>query len=553
MARLYNGFTEEKWEKILSDPYYSIPIKVIVDKAETYLASQPPQLKFTDIHAFVVTGDRSAYEKAYNEYGGRVNAFFMAYMLTKDDKYIDPLVNAIWDICNVETWALPAHVKEIYSLKDRREFLELVSCNHGRKLGEILTVMEDKLPELVVRRIKNEVRERVIYPYLNKDFSWKRSESNWGAVCICGTLGAFLYVATPEEIEEAIPQMCSTADLFLKGFDDEGCCKEGYAYWHYGFSHFCMFADMLRNYTEGRIDYFADPKVHAIAKFQENVSINETQCVRFSDCGGAFRPDPVLSQFLKTVYPDVQIPSLAPPTYVLSLTDFLWLNSALKDSKLEPKSMTYHENQWFIHRGPVYNFACKAGCNAEPHNHNDVGSFMISKDGEVTFTDPGTGVYTRQYFSSERYSCLEPSSRSHSVPVINGEYQVTGNKRSTVYIDAEHEYAFSMENAYAVESLSSLKRHFVCEDGALILTDTYEFTEEPASVAERFVTLREPVIGEGSITVGATVLTYDPEIFELSVSTEGCVRSATLTETLYMLDLVVKAPSRSFSVSVKFS
>ncbi len=552
MIKLYNGYTEEKWQGILADPYYADPIEAILKKAEEYLAVPPPQIKFTDLHAFVVTGDRSAYEKAYNEYGSRVSVFFMAYMVSSDDKYIDPLSNAIWNICDIETWGLPAHVPESASIQGRREFLELVSCSHGGRFGEILKVMEDKLPELVARRLRAEIRERVVESYLKNDYGWKRSESNWAAVCAAGVLGAFLYVATPEEIEKAIPSLCQVAESFLRGFDDEGCCKEGYSYWHYGFSSFCAFAEMLKNYTEGKIDYFKLPKVHEIAKFQENISINDTECVRFSDCGAAFRPDPVLSQFLKTVYPDVQIPSLSSPKRVLNFREMLWLNSALKDSEFAPTSRTYHENQWFIHRGAVYNFACKAGCNSEPHNHNDVGSFMISMDNAVTFTDIGTGIYTRQYFGAERYECLEPSSRSHSVPIINGKYQVTGKERSTIYIDSEHEYAFSMENAYSDDTLKSLKRHFVCGDDMLTLTDTYEFTEAPISVVERFVTLREPTLEEGKIKVGATVLEYDPCVFDVSMTTEESVRSVKLTETVYMVDLTVKKPSKEFSVSVKF-
>jgi hypothetical protein len=45
---------------------------------------------------------------------------------------------------------------------------------------------------------------------------------------------------------------------------------------------------------------------------------------------------------------------------------------------------------------------------------------MISKGGYITFTDPGGGDYTRQYFSEERYTILEPSARGHSLPIING-------------------------------------------------------------------------------------------------------------------------------------
>ncbi len=554
MRKLYNGYTEEKWQKICTDPYFAGTIKATLDKAEVYMQNPPPQIKFTDYHAYVVTGDRSAFERSYGELNSRVDTFFLAYMFTKEEKYIDFLTNALWNVMDLETWALPAHVSESVTLKKHHTWLELVSSNQGKRLGEILTLMEDKLPELVARRLRNELRERIVLPYIENpdEYWWRRGVSNWSAVCICGVLGGFLYAATEEEIESQLPEMCKTAESFLASFDDQGCCKEGYGYWSYGYSYFCRFADMLRRYTDGKIDYFKNPKVHAIAKFQENVSINDTQCVRFSDCGDRFSPMISLAHFMKDMYPDVQIPSIPAPTGIQGFHDLLWINSELASCTMKPESFTYHDTQWFIHRGPVYNFACKAGYNNEPHNHNDIGSFLISKNNKVTFTDPGGGEYTRQYFGPERYDFVVTSSRGHSVPVINGKYQVSGKVKSTIYADETDRYAFSMENGYNIETLKSLKRDFITNENELLLTDTYEFSEVPESVVERFVTLIEPKLEEGRVTVGDSVLLFDPEVFEMTLNTEGCIRSKTLTETLYMIDLKAKKPEKSFEVSVKF-
>ena len=553
MKDLYIGLTEEKLNVIRTHPYYEPTRVATIKKAEEFLRTPIPFLKFSDLHLFVATGNRSKYESAYNNLSGRLDSYLMAYLLTEDEKYIDPLTDVMWAICDVETWALPAHVQESNLLQYRRQFLELVSCNMGRRLGIALTVLEDKIPELVVRRVKNEIRERVINAFRDNKYWWMPAESNWSAVCIAGVLGAYLYAAEPEEIEAQMPKFIASAEAFLRSYDDEGCCKEGYAYWSYGFGYFCMFAQMLKNYTKGEIDFFSRHKVHEIAKFQENVSMNSTQCVRFSDCGERFSPAGALTHFLKTIYPDVQLPAMPAPSYHYSLSDFLWLNHTFADSKFEPKSKIFSEAQWFIHRGPVYNFACKAGYNAEPHNHNDVGSFLVSKNNKITFTDPGGGEYTRQYFSGERYSILEPSSRSHSVPIINGKYQICSRNKSTIFVEAENQYAFSMENAYSIETLKSLKRDFVCNDDVLIMTDSYEFTEKPESVVERFSTLVEPKFEDGKITVGDSVLEYDTDVFEASLTTDTCVRSITVKETLYLIDLKVKNIAESFTVSVKIS
>ena len=555
MIGYISGWTEENFKRILSDPYYSKKLEGLKKAGDEFLESEPPRVKFTDIHNFVLTGNRSVYENVYGEYRTRMLTFALLYNLTKDRKYIDPLADILWNICDLETWGLPAHVPEKDSLDRRRCFLELVSCNIGEQLGHVLALARDALPELVVRRVENEVRERIVESYKKYDFWWKRGTSNWTAVCISGVLGSYLHFATKEEIDEAIPLMVESIEGFLSGFDSEGCCMEGYAYWSYGFSYFCYFADMLRNYTEGKINLFERERVHDIAKFQENCAINDTQCIRFSDCGEYYRPYNILAHFLKNEYADLEIPAIPVPSGSgCDIRGFVWLDPSLTDSSMNPKSKIYHDAQWFIYRSSAYNFACKAGHNAEPHNHNDVGSFMISKNGKVTFTDPGTGEYTRQYFGNERFTILEPSSRSHSVPIINGKYQKEGIKeKAVIYAESENEYCFSMQQVYCDESLKSLKRGFVCGEDSIVMTDSYEFSEMPESVVERFSTLTKPELSSGKVVCGETVLEYDADKFDAELVVEICNRAGSVKENLYLVDLKVKNPEVKMEFSFKFS
>jgi catalase len=56
--------------------------------------------------------------------------------------------------------------------------------------------------------------------------------------------------------------------------------------------------------------------------------------------------------------------------------------------------------QWYM--GSSKNgigLAAKAGHNGEPHNHNDVGSFHIFKNGKMTLADIGCGEYDRDYYT----------------------------------------------------------------------------------------------------------------------------------------------------------
>lgn len=551
MGRLFREFNDEKWEQVRTHPYYAKLREGAAKKTEEYLATEPPRVKFSDIHLFATTGNRTVFQAVFGNYQSRMEHYFFMYLLTNDEKYIEPLADIMWNIMDFETWTIPAHVREELPEEARKRFLDLTSTIMAFRISEIIYFIGDKLPELVTKRAKYEVRYRLIDSFKSYTGGWLNVTHNWSAVCCGATLATYLYMAEKEEIDEQLPRLMEGIERYLSGFDDEGCCLEGIGYWNYGFSHFCLFASMLRDYTDGEIDLFKLPKVHEIAKFQQNSAINERQSISFSDAGVVFSANGWLSHFLKNEFPDIEIPSIPPASGGPVLRYVLWQDPNLADCKMNPKSRIFHDAQWFIYRSEPYNFVCKGGHNAEPHNHNDVGSFIISKNGKTTFTDPGTGEYTRQYFAADtRYGHLSCSSRGHSVPIINGREQVIGRNKSTVYEDAENRYSFSMENAYDDPTLTGLKRSFDCETDGITLTDEYTFSEKPESVVERFVSLTEITVDGDTATCGDSVVKFDPDVVEATVSFGTLERPK--NNVLWQLDFKVKNASENISLTFKF-
>lgn len=551
MGVLFKEFNKEKIEQIKTHPYFEGLVDAILKQADKNVSTEPPRVKFSQIHLYETTGNREIFQKVHGEYEARMKNLFLAYIFSEDEKYIEPLSDVIWNICDMESWSIPAHVSEELDIMRRRQNLDLTSTILGFRIAEILYYIGDKLPKLVRKRAEYEVRERVIESYKkydDKTFWWMDCDNNWASVCIGAVFCAFAYLATKEEIDEYLPRMLKTADGYLRGFEEDGCCKEGYAYWHYGFSYFCLFASMVRDYTDGEIDYFKNPKVHQIALFQQNAAINDRELISFSDAGRYFSPGTWLSHFLKNEYPDIEIPPLKCQKNVSGgLRYMFWMRPELENCSMNPKSHIYHDNQWFIHRSNAYNFACKAGHNAEPHNHNDVGSFIISKNGKVTFTDPGVGEYTRQYFSGERYTLIACSSRGHSVPIINAQYQVAGNKSSTILTETPTEYAFTFEGAYNVPTLTSLKREFKCDSDSVKITDTFKFSDKPESIVERFVSLVPMEQTDSGIKCGESVLVFDKDACDVTFSSEGLMRKGHIEETVYIADITLKAPEKEIT------
>ncbi|MBR7116905.1 MAG: heparinase II/III family protein [Clostridia bacterium] len=557
---IFRECSEEKWEQVRTHPYFEKVRNEALEMGEKMLESEPLPMRFSDYHKFVTEGSRKPHANRTSAYFKRASCLFFCYMLTKDEKYIEPLVDTVWQICDMETWASNAHVKEEMSVLERRRFLELVSCGIGYKLAEILYYVGDKFPELAYRRVKEEIRFRIIDCYREKrgenDYWWYTASNNWSAVCISMVFGAFVYLAEDEEIDAEIPRFLATAQCFIDGMPDDGCCLEGKSYWDYGFSHYCVFASLMRDYTDGKIDLFKNEKVKRIANFQSLVAINEHQCISFSDAGSTYSPSAWLTHFIRSVYPDIPVPPIEPTGYNPGWLQYvLWRNPDLQGSVQEPKSHIFEEAQWFLHVGEKYACAAKAGKNKEPHNHNDVGSFIISKDGNTTFTDPGGGEYVKTYFGAGRYTHLVTSARGHSVPIINGHIQCTGTDKSTVITAEENRFTFTCQNGYPDEvkqTLTSFIRDFDCTGDALILTDKYEFSECPTSLTEQFVSLT-PIEDDGEvIRCGATRLSFDRSLYDIELGCEDFRRNSGAVDTLYWVRLAVKEPKENMELVFNF-
>lgn len=74
-----------------------------------------------------------------------------------------------------------------------------------------------------------------------------------------------------------------------------------------------------------------------------------------------------------------------------------------------------------VARDDLFTLAAKAGCNADSHNHNDVGSFTIYKGGKPMVIDLGVGTYTRETFSDKRYEIWTMQSQFHNLPTFVDE------------------------------------------------------------------------------------------------------------------------------------
>lgn len=159
--------------------------------------------------------------------------------------------------------------------------------------------------------------------------------------------------------------------------------------------------------------------------------------------------------------------------------------------------------------------AAKAGHNAENHNHNDVGQFIILLDGQPCIVDVGIGLYSRATFSDQRYSLWPIRGSAHNLPVINGFEQVAGRDRKADAVTFAPEGGspfFSMDVQYVYPDAAGVlefnRRLQLDRSGAgtIILTDRFRM-KEPKNTFE--INLHTPCQVSGQGATGELMLTTD--------------------------------------------
>ena len=521
-------------------------VQDVIAKADAAIEKTYEALKMSEYMEFYKSGNRSEFEQKYFERRSNASYISVALWLTQEEKYVMPLVDHVFYICDEFNWCLPAHAKmsEGNSLESTMKVQDLMMAETARLLTDIAVAVGELLPDYVTERIRYELERRMFSAYREpRDGRW--AKSNWSAVIPGGTLTALLHFGTQKDIELILPQLYQGVEAFLAGYKEEGCCLEGYGYWNYGFGYFIIFARMILEYTDGEVNYFERDKVRAIATFVQKVYLGGGKVVSFSDSTSDFYFSIGLMSYLKELYPDsIKLPDLRygiRKEGMYSIKELLWFDPNYKADVMQNNTYYYSDAQWYVKQGEKFSFAAKAGNNRELHNHNDVGSFMLVVGNEIPLSDLGCSEYTKDYFNDNvRYTLLTNSSRGHSLPIIDGKYQMFGAEYKAANVLAtENGFFLNIEGAYEKDLVQKLHRSFYIHEDGITLEDVFEFSGQTKNVVERFVSIIRPSVLDGVVCLGTTKIIYDKDRYRVSVS-EECYRTQKTLEVIrvYLIDMM---------------
>ncbi len=429
----------------------SAELKAKLIRAGEEALSEPwTQLLISDFTEFKKSGNRVRFEDKYFPRRRKLNNLVMAECAENKGRFIDDILDGLYLILDETTWCLPPHTSyerdgQQEAFPDvTRQIIDLFQAESGAEVAYVeylLRPVLDKLSPHISIYVNERLKERIFEPYLNQFFWWmgdgEQTMCNWTPwivqnVLICALTRPEGYFSQ-EEIRTFLEKAAVSCDYFLDEYGEDGGCNEGAQY--YSHAGLCLFGclELMGGATNG---VYSETLIHNIATFIVKMYVGGGYYVNFADCSalpgrrtareflfGKAIGDEVLASFAAADFRDE---SDAEQLISEEINLFYHVMQAFAyDEMMDyPVSSKLPENSWFesmglmVARDKTYTLAAKAGDNGDSHNHNDVGSFTIYKDGKPFVIDLGVGTYTRKTFSDRRYELWTMQSQFHNLPTF---------------------------------------------------------------------------------------------------------------------------------------
>lgn len=538
--------------------WQALPLELktsVVTAAEEHLGQSWPLLTASLFLDYARNGNRSRYEGVRRARRERLTMAALAECVEARGRFLDDVLDGIWLTCEESFWGVPAHIgvqKAGNTLPDVTEpIVDLFAAETSATLAWIdylLGPQLEGLSKLLRPRIHAEVRRRILDPCLARDdfwwlgFSGTRGVNNWNPWINSNWLSSVLLVESdPARRAAALHKIVRSLDAFLDVYHDDGGCDEGPGYWSRAGASLFDCLELLRSASGGSIDVYDMPLVREMGAYIYRAHIAGPWYLNFADASAQVRPDAVLVwRFGQRVREGklqafgAWLASREADPRRLAVHDSMWrsLQSLFYYEEIRAASQSARPplvadvilpgTQVFAARlqeGSERGFylAAQGGHNAESHNHNDVGNFIVFCDGEPVLIDIGVETYSAKTFSSRRYEIWTMQSAWHNCPTINGLMQAAGRQfEARGFLAQPGSVSMEIQAAYPNEAGCPRWRRELSLDrksNRAVLQDSFELARRD-SVEWNFITHRRPVVEAPSRVVldGRYVLEFDPAL-----------------------------------------
>jgi hypothetical protein len=542
----------------------------LVADGEQYLGQPWASLPVTAQLGFVRTGNRTDHEAPHGARRTRLGALVLAECAENRGRFLDPIADGVWLICEETWWGGPAHL-----FMQRRGFglPDVTEPTFDLAVGEVAALLAwtdyllgdrlDTVHPMVRERLRHEIARRVLTPCLDRDDFWwmgwhrdNRPVNNWNPWCCSTWLACVLILETdPVRRTRAVHKIMRILDIFIDHQPADGGCDEGPNYWARAAGSLFECLDLLHHATAGRVDIFHEPLVAEMGRFVLRTHAAGLWFVNFADApvragteavtlwmyGRAIR-DPEAMAFASWLFQARRNPQLGGS--MSRALPRLFLDAELNQPAAHPplaRDVWLADLQVMVARDRAGTseglfLATKGGHNEESHNHNDVGSFIAYLDGWPLLIDIGVETYTAKTFGPDRYDIWTMQSQWHNLPTVNGELQRNGRAfaaRDVHYAATDAAATLQLDLAAAWPASASITRWTrtiaLQRDAAITVTDDYELTAAREPAVFNFITSRPIDLSTpGTARLGAfpeapssrgAILSYDASVFTAAVDT----------------------------------
>jgi len=467
-----------------------------IQAAEKELGAEWGQIPATVTLRYVRDGNRAQYDGMNTQRRARLATLVMGEVLENKGRFLDEIANGIWAISEQTFWGSTAHLgvqKRGSGLPDVTEpVVELFSAETAALLAwtdYLLGKKLDAVSPLLRERIRVEVDRRILTPALERDdFAWmgfgaRKIVNNWNPWIASNWLASTLILERdPQRRARTVHRIMRSLDVFMNGYPDDGGCDEGPGYWDRAGASLFDNLELLRSATNGGVDIYAHPLVRNMGQYIYRAYIKDAFFVNMGDAPAKARPDPELvyaygqrigdtvmtrfgsflaqkrgsyapgSSSLGRILPALFITQevAAAPAAEPLLAD-VWLPDL---QFMAARSAAGSSNGLYL--------SAFGGHNAQSHNHNDVGNFVVYADGKPVLVDVGVEVYSAKTFSARRYEIWTMQSAYHNLPTINGVMQKDGadfRARDVRYTASPTRASLSLDLAAAYPADAKVDRY----------------------------------------------------------------------------------------------
>lgn len=533
-----------------------VPRKSLIEAAEKALPGEWTFLPATVFLEYARNGNRSHFERLQFSRRERLRELVMGECAEGKGRFIDEIVNGVWATCEESFWGLPAHLgaqKARAGLPDITEpIVDLFAAETASLMAwthYLLAPQLGKVNRLIPARIQLEVERRLLGPNRERDdFGWmglrgSRSLNNWTPWINSNWLAcALLLEQDAGRRAAAVHKSLRSLDRFLDGYHEDGGCDEGPGYWTRAGASLFDCLDLLHSATGGAMDFFRIPLVGEMGRYIYRVHIHNDWFINFADAPARVHLPGMLvwrygrrigdenmqalGAYARSEGPERESIGRALPAV------FHW-----QELRAAPARQPLVQDAWMpgiqvmaarrrAGSPEGLYLAAQGGHNAESHNHNDVGNFIVFSGGQPVIIDVGVETYTAKTFSSKRYDIWTMQSAYHNLPTIGGVMQAAGRQYAASDVthtadDKATEFRLNIARAYpAAAGVRSWVRTLRLDRAANQITveENYALGKAAPQITLTLMTPRKPEPGSGEVRLGDVRVAFDARTF--TVKTE---------------------------------